>query len=73
MPLAKAADDVVPFPALYRTASAVCVSFGSAFMRALHAFERDLRQHRKRVARQYNCKLLLRPDTAVPAIVWVLQ
>jgi hypothetical protein len=42
-------------------------------MRALHAFERDLRQHRKRVARQYNCKLPLRPDTAVPAIVWVLQ
>jgi hypothetical protein len=42
-------------------------------MRALHAFERDFRQHHKRVAREYNCKLLLRPGTAVPAIVSVPQ
>jgi hypothetical protein len=42
-------------------------------MRALYSFERDLRQHRKRVARQYNCELLLRPGTAVPTIVLVLQ
>ena len=42
-------------------------------MRALYAFERDLRQHRKRAARQYNCKLLLLPGSAVPAVVLVLQ
>jgi hypothetical protein len=42
-------------------------------VRALHAFERDLRQHRKRIAQQYNSKLLLRPGAAVLAIVLVLQ
>jgi hypothetical protein len=42
-------------------------------MPALYAFERDLQQHSKRVAQQYNCKLLLLPGSAVPAIVLVLQ
>jgi hypothetical protein len=42
-------------------------------MRALYAFERDLRQHRKRAARQYNCKLLLLPGSAVPVAVLVKQ
>jgi hypothetical protein len=42
-------------------------------MRAFYAFESDLRQHRKRVARQYNCRLLRVPGTAVSAIVLVLK
>jgi hypothetical protein len=42
-------------------------------MRAFYAFESDLRQHRKRVAWQYNCRLQRLPGTAVTSIVLVLQ
>lgn len=42
-------------------------------MRAFYAFESDPRQHRKRVTRQYNCRLLRLPGTAVSSIVLVLQ